>query len=86
DQSKLWSTTDLSLHDNDQGLYKKIDGTNGGIGKDELGDNFKRDMRELQELFTKLNPMDEVFVPHSLVNNGLNGRFHTNNNCFTKQQ
>ncbi|MBA0758028.1 hypothetical protein Gotri_021061, partial [Gossypium trilobum] len=29
-------------------------------------------MREIQELFSKLNPMDEVFVPHSLVNNGLN--------------
>ncbi|KAL1141258.1 hypothetical protein V6Z11_A11G016500 [Gossypium hirsutum] len=79
DQSKLRSTTDLSLHDNDQGLYNKIGGTNGGGGKDELGDSFKRDMRELQELFSKLNPMAEEFVPHSLVNNGLNGGFHTNN-------
>ncbi|KAG8476761.1 hypothetical protein CXB51_030435 [Gossypium anomalum] len=79
DQSKLRSTTDLSLHDDDQGLYNKIGGTNGGGGKDELGDSFKRDMRELQELFSKLNPMAEEFVPHSLVNSGLNGGFHTNN-------
>ncbi|XP_040936430.1 polyadenylate-binding protein-interacting protein 11 isoform X2 [Gossypium hirsutum] len=82
DQSKLRSTTDLSLHDNDQGLYNKIGGTNGGGGKDELGDSFKRDMRELQELFSKLNPMAKEFVPHSLVNNGLNGGFHTNNIAF----
>ncbi|KAL1070376.1 hypothetical protein V6Z11_D11G018600 [Gossypium hirsutum] len=82
DQSKLRSTTDLSLHDNDQGLYNKIGGTNGGGGKNELRDSFKRDMRELQELFSKLNPMAEEFVPHSLVNNGLNGGFHTNNIAF----
>ncbi|TYH41806.1 hypothetical protein ES332_D11G019200v1 [Gossypium tomentosum] len=79
DQSKLRSTTDLSLHENDQGMYNKIVGTNGGGGKDELEDSFERDRRKLQELFSKLNPMAEEFVPHSLVNNGLNGGFHTNN-------
>ncbi|TYI53642.1 hypothetical protein E1A91_D11G019400v1 [Gossypium mustelinum] len=79
DQSKLRSTTDLSLHENDQGMYNKIVGTNGGGGRDELEDSFERDRRKLQELFSKLNPMAEEFVPHSLVNNGLNGGFHTNN-------
>ncbi|PPD86207.1 hypothetical protein GOBAR_DD16872 [Gossypium barbadense] len=43
DQSKLRSTTDLSLHENDQGMYNKIVGTNGGGGKDELEDSFERD-------------------------------------------
>ncbi|XP_052878165.1 polyadenylate-binding protein-interacting protein 11-like isoform X2 [Gossypium arboreum] len=79
DQSTLRSKTDLSLHENDQGMYNKIGGTNGGGGKDELEDSFERDRRKLQELFSKLNPMAEEFVPHSLVNNGLNGGFHTNN-------
>ncbi|PPD72918.1 hypothetical protein GOBAR_DD30187 [Gossypium barbadense] len=72
DQSKFWSTTNLSLHNNEQGLYNKIGGTNGGGGKDELGDSFKRDLKELQKPFSKLNPMVEEFLPHSLVNNGLN--------------
>ncbi|GMJ10927.1 CTC-interacting domain 11 [Hibiscus trionum] len=81
--------------DDDQGLYNKVGGphpqSNGGDlqrsdggdgsggGSDELGDSFKRDMRELHELFSKLNPMAEEFVPHSL---GLNGGFHTNKVVF----
>lgn len=36
------------------------------------------DMRELQELFSKLNPMAEEFVPPSLANNGLNSGFYSN--------
>ncbi|KAH1107582.1 hypothetical protein J1N35_011350 [Gossypium stocksii] len=79
DQSKFRSTTNLSLHNNDQWLYNKIDGTNSGGGKDELRDSFKRDMRELQKPFSKLSPRLEEFVPYSLVNNGLNGGFQTNN-------
>ncbi|XVE64582.1 hypothetical protein DITRI_Ditri07aG0112100 [Diplodiscus trichospermus] len=92
DQSKLnhvRSRIDPSLHQNDQGLYSKIGGphhqSNGGDlqrrnggGGGEVGDSFKRDMRELQELFSKLNPMAEEFVPHSLANHGLNGGFYTN--------
>ncbi|XP_039056973.1 polyadenylate-binding protein-interacting protein 11-like isoform X3 [Hibiscus syriacus] len=61
DQSKqnhVQSISDPSFHEDDQGLYNKIGGPNGG------------DLRELQELFSKLNPMAEEFVPHSLVNNG----------------
>ncbi|XVF51191.1 hypothetical protein PTKIN_Ptkin04bG0164500 [Pterospermum kingtungense] len=92
DQSKLNHVRpriDPSLHQNDQGLYNKIGGhnprsnggdlqrSNGGDG-DEVGDSFKRDMRELQELFSKLNPMAEEFVPHSVVNHGLNGGLYTN--------
>lgn len=48
------------------------------------GDDLQRnedsgvDMRELQELFSKLNPMAEEFVPPSLVNNGLNSGFYSN--------
>ncbi|PPD96916.1 hypothetical protein GOBAR_DD06050 [Gossypium barbadense] len=87
DQSKqnhVGSRIDPSLHQNDQGLYDKIGAphhrsnggdlqmSNGGTG-DDVGDSFKRDMRELQELFSKLNPMAEEFVPHSIANHELNG-------------
>ncbi|KAG4133939.1 hypothetical protein ERO13_D08G122200v2 [Gossypium hirsutum] len=93
DQSKqnhVGSRIDPSLHQNDQGLYDKIGAphhrsnggdlqmSNGGTG-DDVGDSFKRDMRELQELFSKLNPMAEEFVPHSIANHELNGGFFINN-------
>lgn len=42
----------------------------GGSGG---GEGFKRDIRELEELLSKLNPMAEEFVPPSLVNNGSAG-------------
>ncbi|KAK8652386.1 hypothetical protein V6N13_061404 [Hibiscus sabdariffa] len=94
DQSKqnhVLSKIDPSLHQNDQGLYNKIGGplprSNGGDlqgsiggGGDEVGDSFKREMRDLQELFSKLNPMAEEFVPHSVANHGINGAIFTNNN------
>ncbi|CAE5959076.1 unnamed protein product [Arabidopsis arenosa] len=71
------------------GLYSKIgshvarsDGVDGG-------ESFKRDMRELQELFSKLNPMAEEFVPPSLTKqggngglNGVNGGFFTSAGSF----
>ncbi|CAH8347259.1 unnamed protein product [Eruca vesicaria subsp. sativa] len=44
------------------------------------GESFKREMRELNELLTKLNPMAEEFVPPSLTKqggNGFNGSFFT---------
>lgn len=44
-------------------------------------ESFSRDMRELRELFSKLNPMAEEFVPPSLANNGghgLNAAFGNN--------
>jgi hypothetical protein len=33
------------------------------------GESFKREMRDLEELLSKLNPMAEEFVPPSLTNN-----------------
>jgi hypothetical protein len=33
------------------------------------GESFKREMRDLEELLSKLNPMAEEFVPPSLVTN-----------------
>ncbi|GLT64636.1 hypothetical protein SLA2020_371160 [Shorea laevis] len=83
---------DQSLHQNDQGLYSKIGGlhhrSNSGdlqrSNGDEVEDSFKRDIRELQELFSKLNPLAEEFVPPSHANHGLNGNalhggFYANN-------
>ncbi|XP_010542006.1 PREDICTED: polyadenylate-binding protein-interacting protein 11-like isoform X2 [Tarenaya hassleriana] len=91
------SRIELGFHQNgggtilqhDQGgIYGKIgphversDGAGGG-------ESFKREMRELQELFSKLNPMAEEFVPPSLVKqgvdgfNGVNGGFITGFNSF----
>lgn len=47
---------------------------------DHLEESFKRDMRDLRELFSKLNPMAAEFVPPSLV--GLNAGFYTNNSLL----
>ncbi|KAK4277635.1 hypothetical protein QN277_015604 [Acacia crassicarpa] len=38
-------------------------------GGDDDGESFKRDMRDLAELLSKLNPMAEEFVPPSLTKN-----------------
>ncbi|GFP88757.1 polyadenylate-binding protein-interacting protein 11 [Phtheirospermum japonicum] len=35
-------------------------------GDDDAGDEFKREMRDLEEMLSKLNPMAEEFVPPSL--------------------
>ncbi|XP_058009760.1 polyadenylate-binding protein-interacting protein 11 isoform X2 [Hevea brasiliensis] len=65
---------------------------NGGGGdlrrNGDVKESYERDMRALQDLFSKLNPMAEEFVPPSLANsngnhrglNGLNLGFYTNNN------
>ncbi|XP_043716493.1 polyadenylate-binding protein-interacting protein 12-like isoform X1 [Telopea speciosissima] len=46
----------------------------------EASEGFKRDMRDLEELLSKLNPMAEEFVPPSLTNHGsLGGSLYTNN-------
>ncbi|CAH2070946.1 unnamed protein product [Thlaspi arvense] len=94
-----------SVTSQESGVYSKNDqgenGTHGGIGsnvaRSDGGESFKREMRELHELLSKLNPMAEEFVPPSLnkqrVNgsngvNGANGGFFTvpgsffNNNGF----
>lgn len=52
--------------------------SNGGDFQMSNGDHHDvdRDMRELRELFSKLNPMAEEFVPPSLANgHGLNAGF-----------
>ncbi|XP_039060989.1 polyadenylate-binding protein-interacting protein 11-like isoform X3 [Hibiscus syriacus] len=68
------------LNQNDQGLYNTIGSFHHRSGAgDEVGYSFKREMRELQELFSKLNHMAEEFVPHSVVNHGLNGGCFTDN-------
>ncbi|KAE9587269.1 hypothetical protein Lal_00004515 [Lupinus albus] len=41
----------------------------GGVNGENGGESFKRDMRDLEELLSKLNPMAEEFVPPSLINN-----------------
>jgi len=43
-------------------------GMNGVMSGENGGDSFKRDMRDLEELLSKLNPMAEEFVPPSLTN------------------
>ncbi|VVB08727.1 unnamed protein product [Arabis nemorensis] len=74
----------VSSNNNDHGG----NGINGEIGSSHVarsdgGESFNRDMRELHELLSKLNPMAEEFVPPSLnkqvVNgfNGVNGGFFT---------
>ncbi|TXG50776.1 hypothetical protein EZV62_023300 [Acer yangbiense] len=50
--------------------------SNNSDHRSDGGDDYKRDMRELQELFSKLNPMAEEFVPPSLANNNLNHGFN----------
>lgn len=64
-------------------------GIHGEIGvhvaRSDGGESFKRDLRELHELLSKLNPMAEEFVPPSLtkpVVNGFNGGFFAVNNGF----
>ncbi|KAB2633009.1 polyadenylate-binding protein-interacting protein 11-like [Pyrus ussuriensis x Pyrus communis] len=56
--------------------------SNGGDFQMSNGDHrhdVDRDMRELRELFSKLNPMAEEFVPPSLANgHGLNAGFRNN--------
>ncbi|KAL5145737.1 Polyadenylate-binding protein-interacting protein 12 [Glycine soja] len=43
-------------------------GMNGVMSGENEGESFKRDMRDLEELLSKLNPMAEEFVPPSLSN------------------
>ncbi|XP_044485942.1 polyadenylate-binding protein-interacting protein 11-like isoform X3 [Mangifera indica] len=62
----------------DQGFY--VSGNTQNDHGSNGGGDFKHDIRELQELFSKLNPMAEEFVPPSLAKtNGFNGGFFTNN-------
>ncbi|KAF2572583.1 hypothetical protein F2Q70_00003332, partial [Brassica cretica] len=51
-------------------ISSHVEGSDGG-------ERFKREMRELNELLTKLNPMAKEFVPPSLTKQGRNGGFFT---------
>ncbi|KAF8086498.1 hypothetical protein N665_0623s0005 [Sinapis alba] len=51
-------------------IRSHVEGSDGG-------ESFKREMRELNELLTKLNPMAKEFVPPSLTKQGGNGGFFT---------
>ncbi|RAL53469.1 unnamed protein product [Cuscuta campestris] len=67
---------------NDQGLMNNC--SRGEVIADSGGDGgreeaFKSEMRELAEIFSKLNPMAEEFVPLSLAKNG-NLFLNDNNN------
>ncbi|XP_051142470.1 polyadenylate-binding protein-interacting protein 11-like [Andrographis paniculata] len=42
-------------------------------GGDDGGEGFKRDIRDLEEMLSKLNPMAKEFVPPSLTTNGSGG-------------
>ncbi|KAK6936618.1 Ataxin-2, C-terminal [Dillenia turbinata] len=39
-------------------------------GEEDGGEGFKRDMRDIEELLSKLNPMAEEFIPPYLANHG----------------
>ncbi|KAG6389067.1 hypothetical protein SASPL_150526 [Salvia splendens] len=51
----------LAINGNGGTLEKKMDGED-----DDGGEGFKRDMRDLEEMLSKLNPMAKEFVPPSL--------------------
>ncbi|XP_057511576.1 polyadenylate-binding protein-interacting protein 12-like isoform X1 [Actinidia eriantha] len=59
-----------TLHRPDNGDVKR---------KGDVGESFKPDMRELEDMFSKLNPMAEEFVPPSMENTGLNSGYLTDN-------
>ncbi|XP_055830638.1 polyadenylate-binding protein-interacting protein 12-like [Solanum dulcamara] len=49
-----------------------VDSRNGGSVDGEGGDEgFKKEMRDLEEMLSKLNPMAEEFVPPSMANNNM---------------
>ncbi|XP_019170351.1 PREDICTED: polyadenylate-binding protein-interacting protein 11-like isoform X2 [Ipomoea nil] len=72
----------FQAHDSNNQLHKERlddqplvnDGSSGGeveVNGSDSGEEegLKRDMRELEEMFSKLNPMAEEFLPPSLANN-----------------
>lgn len=60
----------LNHHDHDDGGAD--DGVVVGGGGDHVKEGFKKEMRDLAEMLSKLNPMAEEFVPPSLSNNVYN--------------
>lgn len=70
----------MVMNNNGYGINQMSNGVRNG---DDGGESFKRDMRDLEELLSKLNPMAEEFVPPSLTKNygflGGGGFGYTNN-------
>lgn len=62
----------------EEGLYSKMGSHPGRSEGSDGGESYKREMRELQELFSKLNPMAAEFVPPSLSKQP-NAAFFSNN-------
>lgn len=60
-------------HQHQQQQQQRSNGGDLQMNGDHVGESFNRDMRELRELFSKLNPMAEEFVPPSLANNNHGG-------------
>ncbi|KAL6536587.1 Poly(A) RNA polymerase cid13 [Orobanche gracilis] len=63
-QTPIQSQTHISTEQGDH-QHNHPRSTAGNEGED----GFKKEMRELEEMFSKLNPMAREFVPPSLVNN-----------------
>ncbi|KAF5775159.1 putative RNA recognition motif domain, ataxin-2, RNA-binding domain superfamily [Helianthus annuus] len=62
-----------NIHDENGGL---MNGNGTGYNHHEQrheDEGFKKEMRDLEDILSKLNPMAEEFVPPSLSNNGYNG-------------
>lgn len=72
-----------SGEDNDQDSLNNCGSGDGG-GDGEEG--FKSEMRELEEMFSNLNPMAEEFVPLSLAKNTSSGRRKRNANSRGKRR
>ncbi|XP_026409137.1 polyadenylate-binding protein-interacting protein 12-like isoform X2 [Papaver somniferum] len=62
-------------------IHHQGDDNNNNMTNGNSEEGFKRDMRDLEELLSKLNPMAEEFVPPSLSNNGsvVGAGFYLNN-------
>lgn len=73
----------VSSNNNDHGgnvIHGEIGSSH--VARSDGGESFNRDMRELHELLSKLNPMAEEFVPPSLTNQGVNGFDGVNGGFF----
>ncbi|KAJ0232838.1 Polyadenylate-binding protein-interacting protein 11 [Hirschfeldia incana] len=69
------SSTRIDVGDQEEGLYSKIGPHQARSEGSDGGESYKREMRELQELFSKLNPMAAEFVPPSLNKQASGGFF-----------
>ena len=56
----------MVVNNGDYAINQMSTGVRNG---EDGGESFKRDMRDLEELLSKLNPMAEEFVPSSIMNN-----------------